>query len=112
MNTFDTQEEEIRKLKQELARLKAPPSLNIIRHGDHDPHPRMVQMVFEWQGYQHRAMAPREIYGEQPDYRKYIFRAGVEATVRAFADAMMDTLVETDETFQQHYLRKRDRRQT
>ncbi len=98
---------ELHRLRAEVARLKAPPTLNIIHHKKgSDPYPYTIQMEFVWQGYHHRTMVSEECWNDAK-YKEHVFRYGVEACVRAHTEALMHTLVETEETFEQHYRRMR-----
>jgi hypothetical protein len=106
VRTNEELEKELLRTQMELASLKAPPTLNVIRHDIVDPHPDTIQMVFEWQQYRHRTMVSRLAYGEG-EYREHLFRAGVEACVRAHAEAMLSSLVVTDESYAEHYRRMR-----
>ena len=100
-------DDELARLRAEVARLKAPPTLDIIHHDGADPHPYTVQLHFEWQGWHHRSMVDEGIWKREPGYREHCFKYGVESCVRALAEAMLPTLVETEETFEQHYRRMR-----
>ena len=78
--------EKISRLRRELAQLKAPPTLTIIRANHDDPQGYMMRLRFEWRGYRHDTLVDRNLYEDDPKYQSYLLRAGVEATIRAFAE--------------------------
>jgi hypothetical protein len=100
-------EAELQKAHARIRELTAPPTLEIVRHVlESDPYPASIQMTFEWQGYRHRSIMSSH-YESNIDYREHMFRQGVEACVRAHAEAQLSSLVTTDETFVEHWLRMR-----
>ena len=90
----------------EIAQLKKPPTMEIVHHDEHDPHPFTTQLTFEWRGYQHRSMVSDQAWRDIK-YKEHLLRYGVEACVRAHAEAELTSLVTTEETFKEHYLRVR-----
>ena len=85
--------EKISRLRRELAQLKAPPTLTIIRANHDDPQGYMMRLRFEWRGYRHDTLVDRNLYEDDPKYQSYLLRAGVEATIRAFAEVELPRMI-------------------
>lgn len=93
---------ELRTLRAAVRDLKAPPSVNIIHHGAHDPYPFQKQTEFVWQNYHHRTLVSDEAWRDLK-YKEHILQYGVEACIRAMAEAMMPSLVTREQTYAQHF---------
>jgi hypothetical protein len=96
---------ELIQLRTEVRNFKAPPKLEIVKHDMiDDPHPYMTLLTFTWQNYQHRTMVSNEVMNVA-DYRTHIIRQGVEACVRANAEAHIGGLIVTEETYSEMWAR-------
>lgn len=108
INTKAELEKALLRAHLRIAELTRPPTLEIVHHEDtSDPFPLKTQFTFQWRDYRHSTVVDTRSYKQAVEYRNYILQQGVEACVRAHAEAELTSLVTTEETFSEHYRRVR-----